>query len=59
MKKGHFFFKNFVKKTRLKVIISKNIASFAQISPKQALKYIIFFTIQKRPKMAKNGQIAK
>jgi len=39
-----------VKMTRFKVRISKNIASFAQISPKQALKYTIFFNIQKMAK---------
>jgi hypothetical protein len=36
--------------TRLKVRISSDIASFAQISPKQALKYTIFFNTQKRGK---------
>jgi len=40
--------------TRLKVRISQNIASFAHNSPKQALRYIIFFKIKKRQK---NGQI--
>jgi len=40
--------------TRLKVRISSIIASFAQISSKQALKYTIFFNIQKRPKMAES-----
>jgi len=40
--------------TKLKVRISSNIASFVQISPKQVLKYTIFFNIQKR---LKNGNI--
>jgi hypothetical protein len=33
--------------TRLKVIVSQNVASFAQKSPKQDLKYTIFFNIKK------------
>jgi len=36
--------------------MSDNIASFSQISPKQALKCTIFFNIQKK---AKNGQMDK
>ncbi len=37
---------------RFKVVIKKNIASFAQISPEQALKYTIFVNIPKWPKKA-------
>ena len=39
--------------TRFKVRISLNIASFEQISPKQALKYTIFFNIKKGRKMTR------
>jgi len=39
--------------TRFKVRISLNIASFEQISPKQALKYTIFFNIIKGRKMTR------
>jgi len=33
--------------TKFKVRFSQNIASFAQISSKQALKYVIFLNIKK------------
>jgi len=51
--KGQNFFKYFFAITRFKVGIKKNIASFAQISPEQALKYTIFVNIPKWPKKAK------
>jgi len=38
--------RNLVKITRFEVSMSLNITSFAQISPKQSLKYNIFFNIQ-------------
>ncbi len=56
MKKGQISFKKFVKITKVKYRISLKNLRFAQICPKQALKYTIFVNIQKRPK---NGQMAK
>jgi hypothetical protein len=60
MKKGQInankcqiFFKKIVNITKLKFRISENVLNFSQICTKQALKYIIFISIQKRPKMAK------
>jgi hypothetical protein len=53
--KGQIFFKDLLE-ILFKLRMSYNIVSFAQISSnkKQALKYTIFFVIQKRPK---NDQI--
>ena len=52
-KKRPNFLQKFVKIITLKVRISKNIERFAQIFPKQALKYTIFFNIKKSQEMAK------
>jgi len=46
--------KIFVQMSGFKVRISQNIGSFARNSPKQALKYTIFFNIQKGQKKAKS-----
>jgi len=48
--KGQISFKQYVKITRFKIRISKNITCLVQISPIQALKYTIFFNIQKDQK---------
>jgi len=57
MKKGQIFFKFFFQITRFKVGISRNTSSFAQISPKQAFKYTIFFNIQKWPNHSISGKL--
>jgi len=56
MKKRLNFPQTFIKITRFKIRISYNIENFAQIFPKQDLKYTIFFNINKRPK---NCQMTK